>query len=111
MYDKIYSDAFQLDFNQILNAVGISISCLIGNFLMVLGYFLFIKFNLSKLLVVLNVIYAAISFGSIVGVLAFKLPLEISFPDMFPGLAIPMHFFPIMTFLAIAPLFLNKSNK
>ncbi len=110
MYNSIYSEAYQLDFSQILNVVGISISCVIGCFLMVFGYFLVYKLNFSKLIVVLNVIYAAVSFGSIVGVLAFKLPLEMSFPEMFPGLAIPMHFFPIMTFLSLLPLFIKKTN-
>lgn len=111
LYDKIYSDAFQINFSQVLNAIGITISCLIGNFLMVFGYFLLFKFNLQKLQVVANILYAAISFGSIVGVLAFKMPLEIEFPEMFPGLAIPMHFFPIMTFLSLAPLFIKNSTK
>jgi hypothetical protein len=38
-----------------------------------------------------------------------SLPLDIDFPEMFPGLAIPLHFIPAMIFFGLDPFF--KKNR
>lgn len=111
IYSAIYSDAFYVDFSSIVTPAGMFISSSIGGVLMSLGYFLLLKWNKPGLIPVANILYSAISFASIIGVLAFKLPLDVEFPEMFPGLTIPMHFFPALSFLALAPFFLKYSNK
>ena len=111
MYSIIYSDSFFVDFSSILNPAGMFISSTIGTLLMSIGYFCIVKWNKAKLIPIANIFYSALSFGSIIGVLAFKLPLDMEFPEMFPGLAIPMHFFPALSFLSLAPFFLKYSNK
>jgi hypothetical protein len=111
MYSIIYSDSFFVDFSSILNPAGMFISSTIGTLLMSIGYFFILKWNKAKLIPIANILYSALSFGSIIGVLAFKLPLDMEFPEMFPGLAIPMHFFPALSFLSLAPFFLKYSNK
>ena len=57
----------------------------------------------------LNVLIAALSFLSILGPLSMSLPLNIKFPEMFPGLAIPMHFFPALMFFGLFPFFTNST--
>jgi hypothetical protein len=37
--------------------------------------------------------------------------LDVEFPEMFPGLVIPMHFFPALAFFAIDPFFKQSSIK
>jgi hypothetical protein len=37
------------------------------------------------------------------------LPLNIESPEMFPGLAIPMHFFSALFFFAVYPYFRSRS--
>lgn len=100
-----------IDFGKIVTPAGMFISSFIGTFLMSLGYFLLLKWNKPHFLPIANILYSAISFGTIVGAIAFKLPLDAEFPELFPGLTIPMHFFPALSFLALAPFFIKYSNK
>jgi hypothetical protein len=83
-------------------------SCLVACTVMALGYLLVTRWRPSFNMGWVNLLYIVLSFASIIMVLSFKLPLEIEFPELFPGLAIPMHFFPVLAFLAIAPFY--KSN-
>jgi hypothetical protein len=39
-----------------------------------------------------------------------SLPLDIEYPELFPGLVVPMHFFPAYAFLTIYPFF-KQTNK
>jgi hypothetical protein len=111
MYNTIYSGSLYVDFSSIVTPMGMIISSLIGTILMAFGYFFILKWNKPKLIPFANIIYSAISFGTIIGAIGFKLPLDVEFPEMFPGLAIPMHFFPALSFFALAPFFIKYSNK
>jgi hypothetical protein len=108
IYAKIYSEAFYVDFSMIVGIVNLLSSSAIGCFLMASGYKLAIKWKGTKTIGWLNVFYSIISFASIVGVLGFDLPLEIESPEMFPGMVIPMHFFPVLSLLTIYPFFKIK---
>jgi hypothetical protein len=110
IYNTIYTAAFAVDFSSVLNVGGIIGSTTIGCLLMGLGYFLGYKWKGEKLLPWINLLIAVLSFASIVGVLGMQLPLTIESPELFPGLAIPMHFFPALSFIAVAPFFKAKQN-
>jgi hypothetical protein len=105
IYNKIYSEAFYVDFSKVMNAFGIIASCLVGCLLMGAAYFLVFKWKGNKWIGWLNVLIAVLSFASIIGVLGMVLPLDVESPEMFPGLAIPMHFFPALAFFAVKPFF------
>jgi len=109
IYNKVYSGSFYVDFSKIISPTSIILTCLVGCTLMSLAYALIIKWRPSLNLGWLNIVFAILSFASIIMVLSFKLPLEIEFPELFPGLAIPMHFFPVLAFLTIVPFFKSKS--
>ena len=107
LYNIIYNDAFYTDFSSVLNPIGIFISSIIGCLLMGVGYAVAARLKRPLLIPILNVLYCMLSFASIIGVLNYKFPLSMD-PDMlvaFPGLAIPMHFFPALSFLALVPFF------
>lgn len=104
-YNGIYSDAFRLDFGAVLTTTGIVLSSILGCLLMAMGYVIISKLKKPALIPVLNIVYCILSFVSIIGVLSFELPLEMDSPEMFPGLAVPMHFFPTLSFLALVPFF------
>lgn len=108
IYNKVYSGSFYVDFTKIISPTSVIMTCLIGCTIMSLGYWVATRWRPNMNLGWLNILYTVLSFASIVMVLSFKLPLEIEFPELFPGLAIPMHFFPVLAFLAIVPFF--KSN-
>ena len=108
IYYKIYTKAFYVDFSLVMPAISIIVACILASGLMTLGYVLVRKWKGEKFIGWLNLIYTAISFATIMVVLTVKLPLDLEFPELFPGLAIPMHFFPVLSFQAIIPFF--KSN-
>lgn len=109
IYAQIYKGAFYVDFGEVIGTTNMIAACAIGCFLMVIGYQLAAKWKGEKLIGLLNVFYSIISFASIAGVLGFNLPLEIESPEMFPGMVIPMHFFPVLSVLTIYPFF-SKST-
>ncbi len=105
IYAKIYSEAFYVNFWALVGFGNMSAASAIGTLLMAIGYKLAIQWKGIKTVGWLNILYCVISFASIAGVLGFNLPLEIESPEMFPGLVIPMHFFPLLSFLVILPFF------
>jgi hypothetical protein len=108
IYNKIYSDAYYVDFSKVMSPFGIIASCLIGCLLMGAAYFLVFKWKGTKWIGWLNLLISILSFASIIGVIGMLLPLDIESPEMFPGLAIPMHFFPALAFFATIPFFDQK---
>lgn len=108
IYNKVYSGSFYVDFSKIISPTSVIMTCLVASTLMSLGYMLATRWRPTLNIGWLNILYLVLSFASIIMVLSFKLPLEIEFPELFPGLAIPMHFFPVLAFLAIVPFFKSK---
>ncbi len=103
LYAKIYSEALFVDFSKVVGLANMISASAIGCFLMAIAYKLAIKWKGTKTIGWLNVIYSILSFASIAGVLGFNLPLEIESPELFPGMVIPMHFFPVLSILTIYP--------
>jgi hypothetical protein len=109
LYNSIYSNAFDVNFSAVLNITGIIGSSLFGCLLMGFAYYLGTRWKGEKLIGWINILIAVLSFASIVGVLGFQLPVSMDSPELFPGLAIPMHFFPALSFFSVAPFFITKS--
>jgi hypothetical protein len=105
IYNEIYSQAFIVDFSTVLNVGGIIFSSTLGCLLMAVSYLIFTRKWGIKAAGFMNIVFIAISFISILGIFGFNLPLDIESPELFPGLAIPMHFFPALGFLAFTPFF------
>ena len=105
IYFNIYQNALATAFGKIVNMGSIAGASVMGCMLMSLGYFLLEKYNKSSLKGWLNIIIAVLSFASIVSPISMSLPLDIEFPELFPGLVVPMHFFPALSFFAITPFF------
>jgi hypothetical protein len=111
IYSNIYSEAMIVDFTAVAGVSSIVSACIIGCFLMVVGYKLAIKWKGSKVIGWLNVFYSLFSFATIAGVFGFNLPLETESPELFPGLIIPMHFFPVLSVVSVLPFFkMNVPN-
>lgn len=108
VYQKIYSDQLFLDFSSVLSPMAVIGACTIGALLLAWGNFFALKYVKKHGQVIYNLLVGILSFASIIGPLAQKLPLDVEFPEMFPGLAIPMHFFPVLAHLAVLPLFVGS---
>ncbi len=114
IYMNIYNEALVVDFSKVAGISNIIAANTIGCLLMALGYMFIINWKGVKTIGWLNIVFSVLSFASIVGVMGFNLPLDTESPELFPGMIIPMHFFPILSILVIFPFFKlngNESNR
>lgn len=110
IYFNLYQSTLDSAFDKIINIGSIVGSSIFGCVLMTIGYFLLSKFKKENLKGILNIVIAILSFASIIAPISMSLPLDIEAPELFPGLVVPMHFFPAMTFFAIEPFFRQKGR-
>jgi hypothetical protein len=110
IYLTIYKEAFDINYAKVINAASITGSCLFSCLLMAGGYALLQRFKKTRYTGILNIVIALLSFASITGPISITLPLDTASPELFPGLAIPMHFFPALAFFTIAPFFVKKPS-
>jgi hypothetical protein len=110
IYLRIYHETLGADFAKIVNFRTIAAGNIFGCLLIAFSYWILIKINKLNLKKWLNIIIAMASFASIIIPISISLPLYIQSPELFPGLVIPMHFFPALAFFAIAPFFDPNRN-
>ena len=104
IYNQIYFFATQIDYSDLVNAGTLIGTNLIVSFVAGLLYWGLTKFFKRKGAIAFNFIYSLGSFAGIVIPLTLTLPLSTPFPEMFPGLTIPMLFFPCIAWMTIDPL-------
>ena len=104
-YYQIYFFATQADYSKVLNTgsmIGLNmLLCLTAGLL----YLAAVKWLNQKGEIVFNFLLSIISFASVMIPISISLPLDILFPELFPGLAVPMVFFPAMAWYTVSPLF------
>jgi hypothetical protein len=104
VYSKIYSSTLGVDYSMIVTTPCITIAsttvCLIAGIAYLFLHNLLQEktdFTFNTMFVLLSLATAALPFS-------FKLPLAIDNPELFPGLAIPMHIFPVLAWFTLRPL-------
>ncbi len=110
VYNSAYTEAMLVDFSTVINPTSVMGACLFGCTLASLGYWALgkmIKKPLARDLI-FNALFLVLSFGSFASSFAFELPLEVEYPELFPGLSVPLHLFPALFWLATKPLFYPK---
>ena len=110
IYNRIYFFATEVDFSSVLNTgslVGLNaIVCLLAAFL----FWILQALLKRKGEIVFNFVFSIVSFACVIIPISLTLPLDVQFPELFPGLAVPMIFFPAVAWYTIRPLFV-KENK
>jgi hypothetical protein len=110
IYNRIYFFATEADFSKVLNTgtiVGINlIACLIAG----AGYWALTMWLKKTGEVIFNFAFAILSFASVIFPISMSLPLDVKTPELFPGLAVPMHFFPALAWFTIRPLFIKDKT-
>jgi hypothetical protein len=105
IYDRIYFFATEIDFSRVINngsIIGLNImACLLAGML----YWMFVKSMKQKGEVIFNFLFSITSFACVMIPISISLPLKIQSPELFPGLAVPMAFFPAIAWYTIKPLF------
>jgi len=109
IYRRIYFFATETDFSKVLSLVRLaSLSILIAMLLA------FLNFGILRLLakrgeIVFNFVLSILTFASVIIPISITLPLNIQSPELFPGLGVPMVFFPAIAWYTVNPLFKKGS--
>jgi hypothetical protein len=111
IYAKVYHDSLGVDFSAVAATTSIFAGSIGGGVLAALGYWLLYRFLKDKGEIIFNLLFTILSFASILAPLAAKLPLEAEMPELFPGLTVPMHFFPALGWFTLKPLFIKQEVK
>jgi ABC-type branched-subunit amino acid transport system permease subunit len=90
IYARVYYTANEADFSKVASTIRILSSSLFGGVLAAIGYTALVKALKNKGEIVFNLVFTILSFASLLLPIAFKLPLTIETPELFPGMVIPM---------------------
>ena len=110
VYQNVYNAALLVDFSTVTSPLALFASSVMGSVMASLGYWLFSKWVRVNTDVWFNLIFLALTFATLAGSFAASLPPDIESPELFPGLSVPMHFFPILFWLAVKPLFKGEKH-
>lgn len=103
-----WANGGMLDFSMVVNNTMIFGACIFSCVVAGIGYWLLDKVLKRGVQIVFNLLFTIISFASILYPFAYTLPLDIEFPEMFPSLVVPMHFFPALIWFTIQPIFIKR---
>jgi hypothetical protein len=105
IYSRIYFFATEADFSSVIN-LGTMISlCLISCLIISIGYYFIFIFLKKKGIIVFHILISILSFSAVIIPISVSLPLTVKNPELFPGLAVPMVFFPAFAWYTFKPLF------
>jgi hypothetical protein len=109
LYAKVYQEALIVDYSEVITTAAIFISCIVGSILATAGYTALVKVIPKYGEIIFGLLFAMICFASIVGVFAVQLPDsdDESYYFLIYGFAIPMHFFPFITWYVLKPIFIK----
>ena len=110
VYARVYHSSLGADFTKVVWPVRIMAASLFGGVLAAIGYWALYKAIGSKGEIVFNFLFSIFSFVSLLAPFGFKLPLDVETPELFPGMVIPMHFFPALAWFTLKPLFIKRSS-
>ena len=106
IYNRIHFFATEADFSGIINPGTIISLNLIVCLIFSTGYYLFTGIFKNKGIIVYNLLISILSFTAIIVPISVSLPLSVRNPELFPGLAVPMIFFPALAWFTLKPVFL-----
>jgi hypothetical protein len=110
IYRHVYNAAVGANFSNIVTIIAIIIASIFGCLLASIGYVLFSKWfniNADK---VFNLVFVIFCIVTTISPFAFKLPLTVQSPELFPGMTIPMHLFPPLAWLTLRPFFFRNEQ-
>ncbi len=105
IYNQIYFFATEVDYSNIINPASLIGLNLLISLVAGLLYWLLTSLFKTKGAIIFNFVYSLGSFACVIIPIAITLPLTTPFPELFPGLTVPMIFFPVIAWMTIDPLF------
>ena len=110
IYAHLYYTINEADFSKVASTINILAGSLFGGVLAALGYTLLDKWLKTRGEIVFNLVFTLISFISLLAPIAVRLPRNIDTPELFPGMVIPMHFFPALAWFTLKPLLIRSKQ-
>lgn len=111
IYAHLYFNTTGADFSKVASSIRIVVSSLAGGVLAAIGFTVLIKWLKNNGEIVFNLLFSLFSFASLLAAIAYKLPTNLdSAPELFPGMVIPMHFFPALAWFTLKPLFFRQKT-
>jgi len=107
IYAHLYYSINEADFSKVAPTIRIIASSLAGGVLAAIGFTILNKWLKRNGEIVFNLLFSIISFASLLMPIAYKLPTSLETPELFPGMVIPMHFFPALAWFTLKPLFIR----
>lgn len=109
IYAKVYHSSLGADFSKVAGTVNILGSSLFGTILAAIGFWALNKWFRQNGEIIFNLAFSIISFATLLAPIAYKLPLDMEAPELFPGAVIPMHFFPALAWYTLKPIFFRPN--
>ncbi len=110
IYYQIYFFATEADFSKIINTFSITGLNISAGIVIAVMHAAFVKWINKYTELLFNLTLSVFSFALIIIPISITLPLTIEFPELFPGLTIPMLFFPAIAWFTLIPVFGDKSE-
>jgi hypothetical protein len=110
IYKRIYFFATETDFSKVLGfqrIIGLSLLTCMVSALVNYGMIKWLKRNGE---IIFNFLFSILSFAAVMIPISITLPLSVQLPELFPGLAVPMVFFPAIAWYTLNPLFVHKAQ-
>jgi len=105
IYSRIYYFATEVDFSSVLNGARILGFSILFCMLAAIVNYLSLKIFRKRGEIIYNFILSITSFALVMVPISISLPLNVKSPELFPGLGVPMVFFPALAWYTIRPLF------
>ena len=106
IYSRIHFFATQADFSRIINPGTMISLSLVACLIISTAYYFFTSIPKKRRIIVFHLLISIISFTAVIIPISISLPLSVRNPELFPGLAVPMIFFPAMAWFTLKPLFI-----
>src|ERR1700712_2214316 len=110
IYSRIYYFATEIDFSKVANVTAISGYCILFCMLAAVLHYACIRLFKNRGEIVFNFILSIVSFAMVMIPISISLPLEIKSPELFPGLGVPIIFFPAFAWYTVNPIFNGKTR-
>lgn len=108
LYAHVYYTINEADFSRVVSPMRIIAGCLAGGIAAAVGYTVLDRLLKKNGEIVFNLLFSTLSFVSLLAPIAFRFKPPIDSVDLFPGMVIPMHFFPALSWYTLRPLFIRK---
>lgn len=111
VWNYVYSEELMLvDFSSVVGVKEIIGACIFSSVLASVGYFVSLKFLKGNADIIFNLLFAVITIASLGMPVLHILPetIEYDIQTLFPSLVLPMHFFPVVGWHTVKPLFFKN---